>query len=151
MTIRKANHQDISNISALILTLAEKYILPNCTIEGGKSLLASMTSTSIKGSFNESYQYHISEDKGCLTGVVGMKNNSHLYHLFVSDSHQGQGLSRKLWEHARDQCLQKGNNGFFTVNSALNATNIYLKLGFTPAGEIRETSGIKDIPMQIYC
>ena len=151
MTIREAIQNDASQISLLISTLAEKYILPSCSNEGGKLLLASMTSDSIKQYINDGYQYHVVEDDSSVIGVVGIKNNCHLYHLFVSDSHQGRGLSKRLWVHAKNVCLQNGNEGVFTVNSALNAKSVYLKLGFTPTGEIREKSGIKDIPMEIYC
>ncbi|NRB24598.1 GNAT family N-acetyltransferase [Shewanella sp.] len=149
MKIRKSIQQDASVISPLITALAEKYILPTCTGEGGKLLLASMTIESIEQYFTDGYQYHVAEDAGGIMGVVGIKNNAHLYHLFVAEAHQGQGISTQLWEHAKEACLQKGNKGVFTVNSALNAKNVYLKLGFSPTGCIREKSGIKDIPMQM--
>jgi GNAT superfamily N-acetyltransferase len=108
-----------------------------------------MTVDSISQNFNKGHQYHVVEEHGCIIGVVGIKNNAHLYHLFVSDTHQGKGLSRKLWEHAKYACIQKGHRGFFTVNSAINAKDVYLKLGFMPTGEVNEKSGISYIPMQM--
>lgn len=51
-------------------------------------------------------------------GVVGVRDNSHLYHLFVAKPFQGCGLGRRLWEHAKAQYLAAGNPGVFTVNRA---------------------------------
>ncbi|MFT5674311.1 MAG: GNAT superfamily N-acetyltransferase [Paraglaciecola sp.] len=149
MIFRKAEPDDIDAISKLLTELVKKYILPSCTSEGGEIILTSMQPDSIKTYFDSGYQYHVAEDDGVVVGVVGMKDNSHLYHLFVADPQQGLGLSRALWELARDECLANDNEGRFTVNSAPNAQNVYLKFGFTPIGGIRERFGIKDIPMTL--
>lgn len=149
MIIRKSTQEDATAISMLISTLTKKYILPTCKNDSRNVLLSSMTADSIRQYFTDGYQYHVAEDESGIIGVVGIKNNSHLYHLFVSDSHQGKGISNQLWEHAKDVCLQNGNKGVFTVNSALNAEDVYLKLGFSPTGDIQEKLGIKNIPMQI--
>jgi len=81
--------------------------------------------------------------------VIGIKENSHLYHLFVADPFQGRGHAQQLWQHAKAECLASGNPGVFTVNSALNAAPVYRKWGFEPLCEVRERSGIKDIPMRL--
>jgi GNAT superfamily N-acetyltransferase len=147
--IREALAEDAGDISLLISSLAEKYILPNCSPDGGNLLMASMTTDSIKQYLVEGYQYHVAEAASALVGAIGMKNNTHLFHLFISDLYQGQGLSKKLWEKAKTACLLRGNNGEFTVNSVPDAKGVYLKLGFVPTGGIREKNGIKDIPMQM--
>jgi GNAT superfamily N-acetyltransferase len=154
MQIRQASNQDAARISELLIRLAEQDILPSCTISGGQKLLQSMSPDAIAGYLNGSFRYHLLEEqaqlgKGRLVGVIGMRDNSHLYHLFVAETHQGLGLGKRLWLHAKDECLANGNTGRFTVNSALNAKNVYLKLGFVPLGTIRENQGIKDIPMEL--
>lgn len=151
MIVRKAKQDDIDEISQLITKLVIKYILPTCSKEGGQLILNSMDPNCISGYLDAGYEYHVAELNGELIGVVGMKDNSHLYHLFVADSQQGKGLSRTLWEQARDECLTNGNEGKFTVNSALNAADIYLKLGFVPTCGIREKFGVKDMPMELEC
>mgnify|MGYP000750349537 CR=1 FL=1 len=151
MIIREAVQSDADGISLLISTLSKKHIAPSCTNEGVEILLASMTVCSIKQYLNEDYHYYVAEEEEGLIGVVGMKNNSEIYHLFVSDSHQGQGLSRKLWEVAKSACLLNNNKGFFTVNSAVNAKHIYLKFGFLPIDDVLDNLGIKEIPMQLHC
>ena len=149
MIIRKAKHNDIDGISQLITPLVIKYISPTCSKEGGQLILNSMAPNCISNYFDAGYEYHVAELNGELIGVVGMKDNAHLYHLFVVDSQQGKGLSRKLWELARDECLANGNQGKFTVNSALNAADVYLKFGFVPVSGVREEFGVKDMPMEL--
>lgn len=149
MIIRKSTQEDATGISTLISTLTEKYILPTCRNDSSNLLLGSMTADSIRRYIADGYQYHVAEDESGIIGVVGIKNNSHLYHLFVADSHQGQGISKKLWQHAKGVCLKNGNPGVFTVNAALNAKNVYLKFGFLQTGDVQEKLGIKNIPMQI--
>lgn len=149
MLLRKAEQQDIDGISRLIIPLVTKYILPTCSQEGGQLILNSMSPTCISGYLAAGYEYHVAELDGQLMGVVAMKGNSHLYHLFVAESQQGKGLSRTLWELAKTTCLANGNEGQFTVNSALNATHVYLKFGFVPVSGIREQFGVKDLPMEL--
>lgn len=150
MLIRAASTADIEAISALITHLTQVYIAPTCTEVGAQTLVNAMSVESVAHYFALGYQYHVAmNEAGELVGVVGVKDNSHLYHLFVADSVKGQGLSRQLWELAKAECLAKGNPGTFTVNSALNSLHVYQHFGFIALGDIRERGGIRDIPMQL--
>lgn len=149
MIIRKAKLDDIDAISQLITKLVIKHILPTCSKGGGQLILNSMAPNCISGYLSAGYEYHIAELNGEIMAAVGMQENTHLYHLFVADAQQGKGLSRTLWEHAKNVCLGKGNPGKFTVNSALNAVDVYLKFGFVPVSGVREKCGVKDMPMEL--
>ncbi len=149
MQIRAATKADIRPISLLISSLVTEFILPTCTEQGAQILLKSMDQNSIEHYFDSGYQYDIALIDNIIVGVVGIRDNSHLYHLFVAKSHQGKGISKTLWDHAKQQAIDNSNDGFFTVNSALNATELYLKWGFVPLSGIRERAGIKDIPMRL--
>ncbi|NMH66132.1 GNAT family N-acetyltransferase [Shewanella salipaludis] len=149
MELRQATSADIGQISALVTELVTKYIAPDCTPEGAELLLNAMTPEAFEGYLAAGYRYHVADIAGAIVGLVGIRDNAHLYHLFVADSHQGQGLSRRLWELAREVALAAGNEGVFTVNSALNAKDVYLRLGFVPLAGVRERAGIRDIPMEL--
>jgi len=84
-----------------------------------------------------------------LAGVVAMRDNAHLFHLFVAPAFQGKGLSRMLWEHVRDEALARGNTGQFTVNSTLHATAVYARFCFKATGPRMETKGIAFVPMRL--
>ena len=149
MKIRTARHADIEAISQLIEPLVTKYILPSCSAQGAEILLKSMSRQSIENYFRAGYQYWLGEIDSQLMAVIGIKENSHLYHLFVTDSFQGSGYAKQLWLHAKAECLALGNPGVFTVNTALNAAPVYRKWGFEALSEVRERSGVKDIPMRL--
>ncbi|MEZ9074090.1 GNAT family N-acetyltransferase, partial [Vibrio splendidus] len=82
-----------------------------------------------------------------VVGVAGVRDNSHLYHLFVDDNFQGNGLSRQLWEAVKEESIKNGNSGIFTVNSAVNAESVYSRFGFKRTEGIRNRQGMIDIPM----
>ena len=150
MLLREANINDANAISLLISPLAEKYIIPDCTVEGAELLLSSMTTQAIENYITSGYQYIVAMSGKQVVGVIGMKEHSHLYHLFVDIKYQRQGLSTRLWETAKEKALLIGNISEFTVNSTPSAQKIYPKLGFVPLfpdRKVRIRNGVKDIPM----
>ena len=84
-----------------------------------------------------------------LVGVVALRDNSHLYHLFVAQAHQGKGLGRSLWQSVKQAAFRAGNAGRFTVNSSLNAIPAYERFGFIPSGPKVEKHGVAFVPMQL--
>ena len=93
--------------------------------------------------------HYVAEVDGIPIGYVSLRDNSHLFHLFVAVSHHGQGVGCSLWDHVRDHALRSGNPGTFTVNSSPNATAVYETFGFLRAGTRQEMHGIAFIPMRM--
>ena len=149
MDIRPAVASDIEFISRVIVPLVEKYILPTCSHSGGNILKDSMSKQRIQEYYDSGCRYLVGTDNGVIIAVIGMRNNSHLYHLFVADSHKGKGCAKALWEYAKCECIEQYATHKFTVNSALNAASMYEKWGFKAVTGVREHLGIKDVPMQL--
>lgn len=147
LDIREATVDDSESISNLIYALSTKYIAHEFTVEGAKTLLNSMQPDAIRKYIQSNYRYHVVEIDGQIVGVVGVKDNCHLYHLFVADEYQRQGIARKLWQVALEECVSKGNTGKFTVNSSKHALSAYEKLGFVIRSEPEERNGVVCIPM----
>ena len=72
-----------------------------------------------------------------------MKHGTHLFHLFVSESHQCKGIARKLWSHA----IQSGGASEITVRSSLFAVPVYKAFGFKETGDVGVIDGLKYQPM----
>lgn len=154
INIRKATKIDAEAISRLLVRLTEKHVCPTCDKSVHEALLNSMSPESVEKYLSENHFYMVAITPGGeIIGVAGIRDNSHLYHLFVSDNYQGKGLSRKLWETVKNVALDNGNNGCFTVNSAVNAEGVYLKFGFKRTAGIRNRAGMVDVPMflEIAC
>jgi GNAT superfamily N-acetyltransferase len=78
---------------------------------------------------------------------VGVRDNSHVHHLFVAENHQKCGLARELWKVAREACLDAGNLGRFTVFSSKYALGVYRAFGFIESGSPEIKDGVVATPM----
>jgi len=147
--VRSADAEDASAISALILSLQ-----PYLTIEpdgsGAEEFLVSLSPDIIRRNLqDEKYCYQLAFDGEALAGVVAVRDNTHLFSLYVGSPWHGQGLGKRLWEVARDAALARGNPGSFTVNSSTFAEAMYRHLGFAATGPLAEMHGIRFIPMRL--
>jgi GNAT superfamily N-acetyltransferase len=97
---------------------------------------------------SERYRYLLAYSDSKLVGFVAIRDGSHLFHLFVERSHQGQGVARRLWERALQELCAPNSDGGFTVNSSLSAVPVYETFGFVPAGPIQRKHGISFLPMR---
>jgi GNAT superfamily N-acetyltransferase len=149
MRIREAQVNDIPAISELIRPLVEKYIAYEFSAEGARNLLSSIEPEAIHGYFDLGYRYHVAEENGVLAGVVAVRDNRHLYHLFVADAFRGQGLARRLWQVAHDACRDAGNAGEYTVNSSNFAVEMYRKFGFVDTAPPETRNGVSYVPMKL--
>lgn len=149
MDIREAKQEDSESISKLICQLSAKYIAHELTSEGRETLMNSMVPAAIKKCIQSGFRYHVAEVENQIVGVVGVKDNSHLYHLFVAENYQRQGIALRLWKIACQACLDEGNPGEFTVNSSKYAEDIYKCLGFVVQSGLQDKNGVIYIPMKL--
>ncbi len=149
MEIRAATSRDAESISNLVRQLSAEYIAHEFTAEGREILLNSMTPAAIEKYMQSGFRYHVAEVGSQLVGVVGVRDNSHLYHLFVAESYQRQGVATGLWQLAMQACLDEGNPGEFTVNSSNYAQKVYETLGFVAQSGPQDKNGVIFIPMKL--
>ncbi len=149
MNIREATPGDVETISGLVCELSEKFISQELTADGAEHLLASMNPDAIKKYIDSGYKYHVAEINQQVVGVVGVKDNRHLFHLFVAEQYQRKGIARNLWKTAMETCLSNGNPGEFTVNSSKYALDVYVKLGFVAQSGPVVKNGVVFIPMKM--
>ncbi len=149
MQIRRAGTEDAEAISQLIRGLA-RYFTLDPQGHGAEAFLKSIEPSAIKGYISASnFSYFIGHVESQLAGVVAVRDNTHLYHLFVGQEFQGQGLSSQLWQHAKTSAAAAGNRVAFTVNSTPYAVPVYERFGFKASGPRVETNGIAYVPMRL--
>jgi GNAT superfamily N-acetyltransferase len=149
--IRSASPSDAPAINALITPLAERFIVHEFFSPGREHFLDSISIAAIRRYFEAGFRYHVAEVDGVIVGVVSTRENSHLYHLFVSERAQGAGLARRLWQVARQASEAAGYRGDFPVNSSRFAVGFYEKLGFTHDGPEDNRGGVIAVPMRRTC
>jgi ribosomal protein S18 acetylase RimI-like enzyme len=138
---------DIPLVAALLESLAREHIIHEFEPQARELFLTKNNESSIRHFVVQGFRYHVAELNGRIIGFVGVRDNKHLYHLFVANEFQRQGLGQQLWNIARTQCLAAGNPGRFTVNSSNNAVAIYERLGFVRAGPVQNKDGVLYNPM----
>jgi ribosomal protein S18 acetylase RimI-like enzyme len=138
---------DIPAVAVLLESLAREHIIHEFEAHAQLVFLTQNNESSIRQFVAEGFRYHVAELDGRVIGFVGVRDNKHLYHLFVANEFQRQGLGRQLWNVARADCVAAGNPGSFTVNSSNNAVAIYEKLGFVRAAPTQNKDGVFYNPM----
>ena len=149
MGIRAAVVGDSESISKLICKLSVKFITTEFSSQGREFLLSTMTPDTIEKHMQSGYRYHVAEMGSKLVGVVAVRDNTHLYHLFVAEQYQRQGIAKKLWQLAMEECLSNGNRGEFTVNSSEYALGVYKHFGFVAQPGSRVRNGVVFFPMKL--
>jgi len=147
MTIRRAELRDAANISRFIRQLTKEFIVKDCTKEGAETLLRSMRTEIIKSQLLAGDAHFLVEEDDRLVGVIGLKSNNHLVHLYVDKTHQNRGAARSLWEKL--VAFKNPQVCTITVNSSLNAIGFYQKMGFIAESSGQVKNGIPSIPLKI--
>jgi GNAT superfamily N-acetyltransferase len=148
-TIRFATLHDVDAIRSLITSL-----MPMVTIhpegEGAEQFVESFGVPAMRRYVSApNFRYQLAMLNGELAGVVAVRDNSHLFHLFVARHLHGQGIGRQLWQAAWDDARALGNTGHFTVNSSMGALEMYKHWGFEPTSEPVQQHGIAYVPMRL--
>ncbi|MBU6958364.1 GNAT family N-acetyltransferase [Pseudomonas sp. CVAP len=145
---RMATLDDANAISQLILNLAD-FFLVKPRDEQTEPFLATMNEDSIaKLIATPSFSYWVAFDRSGIKGVIALRDHSHVYHFFVSEAYQRQGIARELWKRAKGHAMLQGGSSRFTVNSSLFAVPVYEALLFQKEGGAVEKNGIAFVPMK---
>jgi len=163
LKIRTAVEEDAIAIATLILTTAASQLQDEFTAAGWllfKNLLAEETQRELIGSKRYRYWVALADSnykyQDRIVGVLSVKENSHLFHLFVSPDWQGRGVGKKLWDYFLNtlefdigsSILQKSIYEI-TVNASTFAIPFYLKLGFIISQPTQIKKGVTHTPMII--
>lgn len=148
MKFRPGSPADAEAIARLIASFQSE-LTDDPSGTGAEHFLASVSIQAERNYLaSERYRYLLAYSDSQLAGFVAIRDGSHLFHLFVERSHQGQGVARRLWERALQDLCAPGSDGGFTVNSSLSAVPVYEAFGFVAAGSIQREHGISFLPMR---
>ena len=150
MHIRPATSDDAKALSELLHTVTS-YFTIDPDGKGAEPFFETITPAAMAQRISSAqFQYWTGEDEdGRLIGAVAIRDNTHLYHLYVAADQHRKGFASQLWAHAKQAAIAAGNQGEFTVNSSLYAEKLYLGLGFVPTADKQEMHGLAFIPMRL--
>lgn len=149
MRIRPLQDPDIPAVAALMRSLSEEFIVHECSAEAAARFIVENNEAGIRGFVNAGMAYHVAENECRIVGFIALRDNKHVFHMFVDKAHHRQGIAAALWQCARAAALEAGNPGEFTVNASNHAMPVYAKMGFVPTAEMQCKNGIYYNPMQL--
>jgi GNAT superfamily N-acetyltransferase len=153
VTFREASPDDAEAISALIVSLADRFLADPDDRAAAEPFFAAHGPEALRRTLSDDrFRYRVAEagadeEDREVVGVVGVRDGSHLLHLFVAERHHRRGIAGRLWALAKAETLAAGNPGRFTVNSSLGALPVYERFGFVVAGEEVRKDGVAFVPM----
>jgi GNAT superfamily N-acetyltransferase len=129
--------------------LSDEFIVHECTPDAAAFFANENSEDGIRGFVNAGMAYYVAEKDDGLAGFIALRDNKHVFHMFVDKAQHRQGIAGALWQTARAAALAAGNPGQFTVNASNYALPVYEKMGFVRTAEMQCKNGIYFNPMQL--
>lgn len=149
MLIRPLADSDIPQVARLFLVLAREFIVHESPPEGASTFLRENDEEAIRVHVGRGMVYHVALEGAELAGFIAMRERSHLFHLFVDQRYQRQGVARRLWEVAQARALEGGPLQAFTVNASNYALPVYESFGFVRTAPTQCVKGLYFNPMAL--
>lgn len=143
----KLKKSDVTEALDLIWSVFLKFEAPEYTQEGILEFKAFISHDPIMEKIDKG-ELHFWEcrDHTGLTGVIAVRDLSHICLLFVKKEHHRRGIGKSLFEAAKNACMKNGI-GSMTVNSSPYAVGFYHRLGFIDTDSEKTVNGIRFTPM----
>ena len=138
-----------TEIIDLVKTSFNEFVSVDCTEEGIK-IFNNFIEPEVFKKRNQSDTFTLTAKtkEGLIVGMIEVRNDGHVCLLFVSKNFQRKGISKKLFNKAKDICIKKTDEQvIMSVNSSIYAINIYKKLEFTAIGDKKIVNGINFVEM----
>ncbi len=144
ITLRDATVADADALSTLVTPLA-RHLLDADTGASASAFLASLTPSSFAERLaSRDFAHYVVVDANGLCGMIAMREDSHIHHLFVSRGTRRRGIARLLWEHA----LRIHGRREYTVNSSEIAVPVYERFGFVAKAAPQTVKGVRFVLME---
>ncbi len=144
VVLREATVADAAAFSALVCGLSRRWIAPDCTPEGAARLLQMLAPEPTARRLGEGFRYLLAQHGDGLVGVAALRPPAHLFHLFVAEQAQRQGLARRLWNTVQGWVDETAP---ITVNASRHALAVYRSFGFEATAAETSEHGIVFTPM----
>jgi ribosomal protein S18 acetylase RimI-like enzyme len=95
---------DVPAVARLLRASAEKFIVHEFAPAARAHFLSKNDAAAISRFVADGFRYHVAEADGTIVGFVGVRDDRHLYHLFVAESHQRRGIAGRLRDVAAAGC-----------------------------------------------
>jgi len=148
LRLRLARVEDAPAITVLARRVVRRWIIPHQPRAGVLALEEGLSTPIIRAKILAGQRFHLAFVDGVLAGIAAVRDDRHVFQLFVGTRYQGRGIARKLWHRLRRDCMRRAGTRVFTLNAALAAVPVYLRLGFVRDDDPRRKPGkVLSMPM----
>ena len=146
--IRKIGENEIEQVCTLISEVFDEFIAPLQDQKGIDTFYSIVNPQGLKQKLEEGGFILTAEVDGAMAGIAGIRDNNHLFLLFIKKEYQGKGIGRELVQRAITECLKSDPDiNELTVNSSPNAVPVYKRIGFIPTSVEQVKEGLRYTPM----
>ena len=159
--VRPAYEQEWKPAIDLAIRTFERFDADDCTDEGRESFIRFVTDPELRRLERKGiYRLYVAGEMtsvyssgNCakhdlrMTGMMLIKDFSHISLLFVDSDSQGRGTGRRLVEYAFDTTRNFTGSLMLSVNSSTYAVPFYTRMGFMSIGASSMTDGLRSTPM----
>lgn len=129
--------------------LSNEFIVHDCAPQAAAKFVGENDEQAIRAFVGAGMAYFVAEQHNAIAGFIAIRDNKHLFHMFVDKPYHRQGIAKAMWAVARQAALDAGNPGLFTVNASHYAVPAYEALGFVRTGPVQCKNGLSYNPMQL--
>jgi GNAT superfamily N-acetyltransferase len=148
--IREPEENQITEVHALVCSVFDEFVAPLFSEEGISEFKSFIEPPRLRERLRSNSFILVAEIDAEMVGVIGVRDWSHVFLLFVRGDHQGKGIARLLLAEALKRCKEvKPDLEKITVNSSPNAVGASRRMGFIPTNDEQLTNGVRYVPMAL--
>jgi GNAT superfamily N-acetyltransferase len=146
--IRELEEDEIGEAHDLVSSVFDEFVAPLFSDEGIHEFHSFIEPSKLRERLSSKSFILVAEANVKMVGVIGVRDWSHVFLLFVKSDHQRKGIARLLLLETLKRCKNvKPDPEKITVNSSPNAVEAYRRMGFIQTSEEQLTHGIRYVSM----
>lgn len=148
--IRELEEDEITAAHALVSSVFDEFVASLFSDEGITEFKSFIDPPKLIERLRSNSFILVAEIGANMAGVIGVRDWSHVFLLFVRGDYQGKGVARLLLAEVLRRCkAARPDLERITVNSSPNAVGAYRRMGFIPTNEEQVTNGVRYVPMTL--
>jgi GNAT superfamily N-acetyltransferase len=149
ITITQVQLAEADALSEFIRSVYDDAVAPHYSEQGNTEFYKYIDTEAVTKHLKTNHWMLKAELDKELAGIIEIRDNNHVSMLFVSSSHQRQGIGKQLLAAAVEKIRQLNpTQEKISVHSSPNSTAAYEKLGFVAISDEKEVNGIRFTTME---
>lgn len=139
-----------NDVITVVKQVFDQFVGPGFSQEGRKEFYKYANEEALSERSKINHFTILAQENETITGIIEIRDFSHVAMFFVLSGFQKQGIGKKLLNEAVRRIKKEQDTcDNLTVNSSPNAVDAYNNLGFTTKSDEQCINGIRFVPMSL--